>query len=125
MIKEGRYKLIETKHQTKILILDGKQTFAWINAEDIGEILVETHKIHSTDCTLAIGRYRLYSVKSEPHLVDTFHLELCVGVGEWHGYLLPTGLPNESKKRNRIIPTKEVITKPSRIYRPTVGGYLT
>jgi hypothetical protein len=34
-----------------------------------------------------------------------------VGKGTWQGYLLPTGLPDDKKKRNRIIPTDEVITK--------------
>ena len=53
----------------------------------------------------------LYKVKDEPNFVDLFHLELLVGEGVWQGYLLPTGLPTAEKKRNRIIPAKEVITK--------------
>jgi hypothetical protein len=111
LLQEGQYKLIETKGQTKILTLDGKKTFAWVNAADIGEILVTSHKSHKTDNILAIGRYRMYDVKKEPDLTDLYHLELHVGNGTWQGYLLPTGLPNEKKKRNRIIPTDEVITK--------------
>jgi hypothetical protein len=111
LLQEGQYKLIETKGQTKILILDEKRTFAWVNAAEIGEILVTSHKSHVTDNILAIGRYRMYSVKNEPDLTDLDHLELHVGGGIWQGYLLPTGLPNEKKKRNRIIPTDEVITK--------------
>lgn len=111
LIREGKYTLIETKGQTKILILDEKETFAWVNAAGIGEILVTSHKSHVTDNTLAIGRYRLYNVKKEPDLTDLSHLELHVGNGTWQGYLLPTGLPNEKKKRNRIIPTDEVITR--------------
>ncbi|CAN5134623.1 hypothetical protein BH11PAT1_BH11PAT1_6620 [soil metagenome] len=111
LLQEGRYNLIETKGQTKVLILDEKKTYAWVNAADIGEILVTSHKSHVTDNILAIGRYRLYDVKKEPDLTDLKHLELHVGNGSWQGYLLPTGLPNEKKKRNRIIPTNEVITK--------------
>lgn len=111
LTQEGRYRLIETKGQTKILILDEKSTFAWVNAAEIGEILVASHKTHKTDNILAIGRYRLYSVKNEAKLTDLFHLELHVGNGTWQGYLLPTGLPTEKKKRNRIIPTDEIITK--------------
>lgn len=125
LLKEGRYRLIETKEQTKILLLDGKKTFAWINAEGIGEILVTSHKTHQADCILALGRYRLYTVQQEPRLIDTQHLELCVGSGEWQGYLLPTGLPNGEKTRNRIIPTRETITKSSRMFTPTDSGYLT
>lgn len=111
LLQEGNYTLLETKHQTKILTLDAKKMFAWINAEDIGEILVTTHNAYETDCVLAIGKYRLYEVKDEKSFTDLQHLELLVGEGLWQGYLLPTGLPTEEKKRNRIIPTREIITK--------------
>ena len=110
LAKEGYYKLIESKGQTKILILDDKITLAWVNVAEIGEILVTSHKSHKTDTILAIGRYRIYSVKDESDLTDLSHVELHVGNGIWQGYLLPTGLPNEKKKRSRIIPTKETIT---------------
>ncbi len=113
VIKTGNYTLIETKEQTKILTLDDTQTFAWVNVVDIGEILVTSHKVHKADAILAIGRYRLYDVDDEPNLSDQLHMELCVGEGVWQGYLLPTGLPSDTKKRNRIIPTNEVITKTS------------
>lgn len=110
LVQEGQYKLIETKGQTKILLL-GRKTFAWVNAADIGEILVTSHKTHKTDQILAVGKYRLYEVKDEPKLTDLLHLELLVGDGIWQGYLLPTGLPTDQKKRNRIIPSLEVITR--------------
>lgn len=108
--KTGSYVLIETKEQTKILVLDNKNTFAWINAEGIGEILVASHNIHKVDVILAVGKYRIYDVNDEPKFSDQLHLELSVGDGVWQGYLLPTGLPSGVKKRNRIIPTREVIT---------------
>ncbi|MBP9718913.1 MAG: hypothetical protein KBD46_00395 [Candidatus Levybacteria bacterium] len=111
LLQEGKYKLLETKKQTKILTLDKKETFAWINALDIGEILVVSHTAHSVDCILSIGNYRMYEVKDESAFVDLVHLELFVGDGVWQGYLLPTGLPTDEKKRNRIIPTNETITK--------------
>jgi hypothetical protein len=113
LITNGTYKLIETSSYTKILLFDmnGKpQFYAWINAEDIGEILVTTHKPHRVDHTLAVGKFRLYEVKAEPKLTDLIHLELLVGEGLWQGYLLPVGMPNGVKRR-RIIPTKEIITK--------------
>lgn len=111
VIKTGSYKLIETKAQTKILILDSKDTFAWVNIKEIGEILVASHKMHKADAILASGNYRLYDVEKEAKLSDQLHIELSVGDGLWQGYLLPTGLPKGKKKRNRIIPTREVITK--------------
>lgn len=113
LITNGTYKLIETSNNTKILSFDknGKPlAYAWINAGDIGEILVTTHKFHRIDHMLSVGKYRLYEVKDEPTLTDLTHLELLVGEGVWQGYLLPMGIPNGVKRR-RIIPTKEIITK--------------
>lgn len=110
LMQEGPYTLIETKWQTKILLLD-REMFAWVHAVDIGEILVTSHKSHNVDHVLATGKYRLYAVKDEPRLTGLLHLELLVGNGTWQGYLLPTGLPTDKKKRNRIIPTIEIITK--------------
>lgn len=109
-LQDGQYRLLETKNQTKILILDKKNTYAWVNAGLIGEILVASHRKHKADHILAIGTYRIYDVKKEPKLTDLQHLELHAGNCFWQGYLLPTGLPNAKNKRNRIIPTKEVIT---------------
>ncbi len=111
LIKDGDYRLIETRNLTKILFLDQKGIYAWVNAEGIGEILVTSHKQHRADYTLALGKYRLYKIMNEPNLTDTWHLELSVGNGLWQGYLLLTGLPNGKKIRNRIIPTDEVITR--------------
>lgn len=110
-IQHGSYRLIETKGQTKILTLDDKETFAWVAANDIGEILVTSHKTHKVDHILATGAYNLYEVREEPDLVDLQHLELAVGDRLWQGYLLTTGLPDSKNKRNRIIPTSEIITQ--------------
>jgi hypothetical protein len=115
LLSTGTYRLLETKADTKILILspeDGSetQTFAWITAKDIGEILVTSRKDHEVQCVLSMGDYRLYDVEDDPDLVDLQHLELYVGRDVWQGYLLPTQLPTEKDKRNRIIPTEEVIT---------------
>jgi len=121
LIEKGKYSLIETKQDTKILTLDdhrpgnsdleGKKTYAWVFLKGIGEILVTTYKKHKTDQKLAKGEYRLYEVDDEPKLVDTLHLELAIGEGEWQGYLLITGFPKDEKTRSRIIPTQETISK--------------
>lgn len=109
LLKKGKYSLVETRSDTKVLKLD-KKTFVWVFTESIGEILVATHRIHKTDQKLAKGEYRLYDVEDEPDLVDQLHLELAIGEGEWQGYLLPTGFPRDKKTRRRIIPTNEIIT---------------
>jgi hypothetical protein len=108
LLDHGLYKLLETKGQIKILHL-GDESYAWVNLEGIGEILVTTHKPHKTDTTLSIGAYKLYDVEDEPEVSDQIHLELAIGKGAWQGYLLPTGLPRGKKTRSRIIPTQEVI----------------
>lgn len=96
-IRVGQYSLLETVRDTKLLILDQKDTFAWITAQNIGELLVVTHKPHKTDYILAVGEYRMYDISGEPKFTDLAHLELQVGNNEWQGYLLPTGLPTDKK----------------------------
>src|SRR4030066_608697 len=108
LLKKGKYSLVETRSDTKILKLDRK-TYVWIYTKTIGEILITTHRGHKTDQKLAKGEYRLYKVKDEPELVDQLHLELSIGEGDWQGYLLPTGFPKDEKMRSRIIPTNELI----------------
>jgi hypothetical protein len=108
-VRTGFYKLIETKHNTKILYLDN-EVFAWVEPKNIGEILVASHKVHRTDCILSMGHFHVYDVKDEPSLSDQLHLELEAGRNVWQGYLLLSGLPDAHKKRGRIIPTIETIT---------------
>jgi len=117
VVHQGTYRLLETARKTKVLTLeinDKRQSYAWINAPNIGEILIlAVHTERENDTSLAIGKYRLYEVKDEPQLTDLVHLELHAGDGTWQGYLLPTGMPHKKDKRNRIISTREVITKPT------------
>ena len=114
LLAQGPYSLIETKSQTKILILGGngeRKVYAWIYVESIGEILVASKKAHDIHHILSSGKYRLYEVHAEPKLTDLIHLELLAGERVWQGYLLPTGLPDQNDKKNLIIPTSEIITK--------------
>lgn len=114
VVQRGVYRLYETSAQTKIILLD-KTPYAWINAKGIGQILVPSHSKHKVDCTLAVGYYRIYNVVDEPKLTDQIHLELGIGMGMWQGYLLPNGLPTNTRKR-RIIPTYEGITLTEEAY---------
>lgn len=109
LLRHGTYTLAATKHDTKILYLDGTP-FVWIGAKNIGEVLTVSHyQPRSSDYTLAEGQYKIYDVEDESELTDIQHLELEVGKGAWQGYLLLTGLPSKSKKRTRIVPTTQVI----------------
>ncbi len=109
LVRDGEYSLLETRGQVKILKLD-KKFYAIVNAGNIGEILVFSHKKFTKDLVLAKGSYRIYKVKNEPNFTDLMHLELFVGRNTWQGYLLPTGFPTNRKKRSRIIPTSETIS---------------
>ncbi|OGD86358.1 hypothetical protein A2870_00575 [Candidatus Curtissbacteria bacterium RIFCSPHIGHO2_01_FULL_41_11] len=109
-IKEGEYRLFETETRTRLIILDGQGQFVWSLSKKIGEVLVKSKKKYKTDKTIARGYFRVYEVLGEPGLTDSFHFEVCVGHGQWQGYLLPKGFPNNGGE-GRIIPTKEVISK--------------
>ena len=108
-IKKGRYEIVETKYRTKLLYLDS-DAYAWIRPKNIGEILVSSHHRQDSDIKVSAGDYVLYDVDDEDYLTDLQHLELEYGNGAWQGYLLPTGLPHDEKRRSRIIPTNQIIT---------------
>lgn len=114
--RTGQYKLIETKHNTKILYLNDT-AYAWIESKTAGDILVLAEHLSQEDHTFVMGVFILYEVDSEPYLSDLPHLELEIGNKMWQGYLLPTGLPSANKKRSVIIPTHEVITNNQRFTR--------
>lgn len=109
VIRSGTYKLIETKNYIKILYLD-EDMYAWPETLNYGEMLVVSRRAHKTDAVLSVGHYIIYEVVDDDRFSNHIHLELEVGNQQWQGYLLLTGLPNDTKKRSRIIPTHETIT---------------
>ena len=109
VLKDGQYRLIETRQQIKILYLDGVP-YVWLFIPGIGHVLETTTKPHKPDHVLAVGNYRLYKVKNEARFSDHKHLELFAGDGQWQGYLLLTGFPTAQKKRTRIVTTDEIIS---------------
>jgi len=123
VLQRGTYTLFETKQHTNILTLDTNDTYAWIHIHNDGEILVTSYIWHTIDHKLSVGSYRLYKVKDEKGLTDQIHLELSIGQGLWQGYLLPYGLPTDKKKRNKIIPTSELITTTEEAYSPAPAYY--
>jgi len=109
LLRSGIYSLAETKQSTKILYLD-KTGYALIEPLPFGSMLVLIRRAQQDRQLLSTGNYRLYDVTNEPHLADEPHLELEVGDDQWQGYLLPTGLPDDTHPRRRIIATHELIT---------------
>lgn len=112
LIEKGSYRIVVDGGMQRILYL-GDRTYLWSHAKGIGELLSFSKRSHRTLYLLAIGKYRIYTVKDEPKYVDLRHLELLVGPRTWQGFLLLTGLPNEKKIRSRIVPTKEIISRAS------------
>lgn len=110
LLTKGNYRIVGTRDHKHLLYL-GEQGYHWNYAPRIGELLTFSKHPHRQSSLVAEGRYRIYSVKDEPKLVDLKHLELSVGADKWQGYLLLTGLPTNKKIRGRIIPTDELITK--------------
>jgi len=108
VLRSGKYKLIETKQQIKILYLDD-MPYVWLFIPEIGHVLEVTHKAHKAEHTLAAGNYRLYDVKKDSRFSQHKHLELFVGEGQCQGYLLLTDLPTDKKRKSRIIATNELI----------------
>lgn len=109
-VREGDYELFETKSGLRIINLNSQGSFIWINAEGVGGVLVRSEKNHKPNKILTKGYFRVYDVVDEPGLTDLCHLEVCIGRGQWQGYLLPKGLPRR-KSKHRIIPTKETISR--------------
>ncbi|MBP6913404.1 MAG: hypothetical protein KBC00_02215 [Candidatus Levybacteria bacterium] len=93
--------------------MDEVKSFALILAEDIGEMIAQVTNNQDINCVLSRGNYRIYEVEKEPNLTDLTHLELFIGEGHWQGYLLPNSMPENERKKARIIPTEEVITRSS------------
>lgn len=109
VLKSGKYQLIETKQQIKILYLD-KTPYVWLHLPGIGHVLEHTNKPHKADHILSIGSYRLYDVEKDERYSKHKHLELFISDGVWQGYILLTGLPNKKNPRTRIVATREVIS---------------
>ena len=110
VLKRGEYKLIDTKNESKILVLDGQETFSWLLTSQEGEIITSSHVAQKDDTLLSVGNYRLYKIDNEPKYTDNLHLELQVGCGYWQGYLLPSGFPKNKDKSSKIISTDELLT---------------
>ena len=109
VLKSGKYQLVETSQQIKVLYLD-ETPYIWLYIPGIGHVIEMTHNPHRAEHILAQGSYRIYDVKGEERFSRHKHLELFIGDGAWQGYLILTDLPSETRKRVRIVATNEVVS---------------
>ena len=111
LIEQGNYQLVGTKHHVTILYLN-KRRYIWLWAKHIGQMLVlSKYTTDEESYILAQGKFKLFDVIKEPHLVDLPHLQLSIDGKKWQGYLLLNGLPTGKASKRRIIYTDEVINK--------------
>lgn len=110
-IAAGDYKLVGINNNTKLLLLEGLQPIYWIAVNATQKIFVAPEKYCVQQYVISQGKYRIYEVTKEQGLTNAVHMELLLDTKRWQGYLLPEGFPNILKKRMRIIPTKQIITK--------------
>src|SRR5436190_687589 len=93
VLKYGYYTLFENDYGRRILVLDGKEWYAWIK-DDLGPILVHSEAIGVSSLDYKIrmqGRYYLENLEDDPlrpHLFlqdDEVYMEI----------ILPQSLPSE------------------------------
>jgi len=106
---QGHYELFETTHQHRILVLDHKQWFAWVQGQQ-GEILVRSDADHQKDRTTQTGQFYLLDFEDDPTYKDMPHLFLQKG-DRYEEVMLPNGLPTEEDHQKRLVKTDHTLPR--------------
>jgi Protein of unknown function (DUF2795) len=106
---QGRYELLETTHQHRILVLDHKQWFAWVQGQQ-GEILVHSDADHQKDHTIQQGQFYLIDFEQDPTFKDMPHLFLQKD-DSYEEVMLPNGLPTEKDHQKKVIKNEHRLPK--------------
>ena len=104
---EGKYELFETTNGNPILNLDHNLFFAVVKAQR-GEILVKTDADHQKRKSLHDGKYYLINFSDDPDFNDVPHLFM-ENNDHYKEWILPQGLPLNSKDQKKLIKTEEKI----------------
>lgn len=125
LIQWGRYRLAIIAEGNTIMSIDGRtySLFSNSNTLELFDELAASIRAEAA-ITLHHGDYRMYDVYDELDLAETIHLELEDEDGYVKSYLLPHGLPEESRRQVRQLPTTQQITNESRniIYARLIKG---
>ena len=106
---QGNYELFETAHQHRILVLNGKKWYAWMEGQE-GEILVHSDSDHQKDHTIQQGAFYLVGYENDPDHRDMPHLFL--GKDDtYQELILPNGLPTEEDHQKKVIKTDQTLPK--------------
>ena len=111
LIESGKYELVETETNLKVLMFGSTKAFLWKNSGCSGKLEYIKFDPNQICCTLSVNNYRLYGVANDTTLNNGIHLELYAGKKIWQPYLLSKGLPTVKNKKKPISKIDEVITK--------------
>jgi Protein of unknown function (DUF2795) len=106
---QGHYELFETTHQHRILVLDHKQWFAWVQGQQ-GELLVYSDADHQKDHTIHTGQFYLVDFEHDPMYKDRPHLFLQAG-DCYAEVMLPNGLPTEEDHQKQLVTTDNTLAR--------------
>lgn len=105
--QHGEYELFETTNGHRILVLDGKQWYAWIHGQE-GQILVHSDSDHEKDHGCQDGKYYLVDFADDPKFKDMPHLFLQDG-SHYQEMMVPNGLPTEKDYQKKVVVTDDTI----------------
>jgi hypothetical protein len=101
--EHGHYELFNSTHQHRILVLNDKQWFAWVQGQQ-GDILVHSDADHQKQHTLQTGQFYLVDFEDDPRYKDMPHLFLQTD-DRYEEVMLPNGLPTEQDRQKRVVKT--------------------
>jgi len=107
--EQGHYELFNTTHQHRILVLNDKQWFAWVQGQQ-GEILVHSDADHQKQHTLQTGQFYLVDFEDDPTYKDMPHLFLQTD-DRYDEVMLPNGLPTEQDHQKKVVKTDHRLPK--------------
>jgi Protein of unknown function (DUF2795) len=107
--EQGHYELFNTTRQHRILVLNDKQWFAWVQGQQ-GEILVHSDADHQKEHTLQAGQFYLVDFEDDPTYKDMPHLFLQTD-DRYEEVMLPNGLPTGQDHQKKVIKTDHRLPK--------------
>jgi Protein of unknown function (DUF2795) len=106
---QGHYELFETTKQHRILVLNNRQWFAWVQGQQ-GEILVHSDADHQKDHTIQQGQFYLVDFERDPTYKDMPHLFLQKGES-YQEVMLPNSLPTEQDQQKKLVKTDNTLAR--------------
>jgi len=108
--EKGNYELFETTHGHRILVLNDKRWFAWVEGRE-GEILVLSDSDHEKDHTVQEGEFYLAEFEDDPKFQNNQpHLFLQKG-DHFQELIVPNGLPTEDDNQKKVVSTDDTVAK--------------